>query len=191
MLFKVPNDYVDNTQLIVVLVPWQLPHHQYEKASWFKPRITPSNEGSPQANLIKQLRGVGRRLSDNRQLYRALYVLKFPRSVIDYMSWPKRPYCVWHTPGDGTMAEPGAETAMLRAVLKAYTAEDVGYKKDVRAIFIHVGAFASFNTFPALAERRSKRPDIQFYTYGTHESISPERWGIREIYLFGKCLTFL
>ncbi|KZT06371.1 uncharacterized protein LAESUDRAFT_726201, partial [Laetiporus sulphureus 93-53] len=190
MLFKVPNDYVDNTQLIVVLVPWEMPRHQYEKASWFKRRVAPSNEGSPQASLIKQLRGVGRTFSDNRQLYRALYVLKFSRSVIDYMSWPKRPYCVWHTPGDGTMAESGAETAMLRAVLEAYTAEDVGYKKDVRAIFIHVGALASFNAFPALAERRSKRPDIQFYTYGTHESISPERWGIREIYLFGGVVMF-
>lgn len=119
----------------------------------------------------------------------AVQVLQFPDFLRTYMSQPNRAYCVWWSPGDGTTTAPGLETNMLHSIMKSCKAKNVGHKADVRVVFVHVGALESLHKLPALAERRSKRPEIHFYTYGTHAKIPRERWGVHAIYPVGKSAT--
>jgi hypothetical protein len=116
---------------------------------------------------------------------RAQYI-QFPHNLRDYMSQPQRTYCVWWSPGDGTTAAPGLETNLLHSIMKSCRAKNVGHKADVRVVFVHIGAVKTLHKLPALAERRSKRPEIHFYTYGTHVSVPREQWGVRAIYPLGK-----
>jgi len=114
----------------------------------------------------------------------ALSILGFPKWLYDEM--PKSKYCIWNKDGDGTPSEPGFETRALMHVLKERGAEDVGLKADVSFIFVHVGAIHTLCRLPALVDRRMKRLDIQFMTYGTHHTIPPARWGVRQIYPAGE-----
>ena len=105
-----------------------------------------------------------------------------------FLTITSRTYCLWYAGADGKAGEiAGMETTALRTILTTLKAKDMGYKSDVRIIFVHVGALKTFFKLPVLAERRVKQPEIRFYTYGTHESVAPERWGIREIFPIGAC----
>jgi len=73
----------------------------------------------------------------------------------------------------------------LKHILKERPAKDVGLKADAFMVFVHVGALRTLSALPALMERRMKRPDVQFMTYGTHHTIPPARWGMRLIYPLG------
>lgn len=115
----------------------------------------------------------------------AIKLLDFPAGLRAYMGLPGRTYCVWWSPGDGTTATPGLETNQLHAIMKSCKAKNVGHKADVRVVFVHVGALVTLHRLPALAERRSKRPEINFYTYGSHTSVPRERWGVYPIYPLG------
>jgi len=57
-------------------------------------------------------------------------------------------------------------------------------------IFVHVGALRTLNKLPALADRRCKRPEIQFITYGSHESVKPIFWGFEQVFPVGGVVTF-
>jgi len=127
--------------------------------------------------------GRERSLRNCPSYHRALSILGFPKWLYDEMS--KSRYCIWNKDGDGTPSEPGFETRALGRVLKERGAEDVGLKADVSFIFVHVGAISTLNRLPSIADRRMKRLDIQFVTYGTHHSIPPARWGVRQIYPAG------
>lgn len=119
----------------------------------------------------------------------AIAALEFPDDLRLYMSQPNRTYCVWWTPGDGSQAISGPETQLLHDIMRSCKAKDVGHKADVRVVFVHVGALTTLHRLPALAERRSKRPEIHFYTYGYHASVPREQWGVRAIYPLGMLKT--
>jgi hypothetical protein len=51
---------------------------------------------------------------------------------------------------------------------------------------LHVGGIKSLPHLPGLAEKRSKQPQIRFYTYGTHEDVNPSRWHLREVFPIGE-----
>lgn len=112
---------------------------------------------------------------------RAAQVLKFPQLLAQWLSTSARGYCVWSSP-DGPS---DMETTLLKMVLGRCNAQDIGLDADARLVFIHVRALTSLDKIPRLNERRSKRPEVRFYLYGTHSSVSPERWGIREIFPLG------
>lgn len=101
------------------------------------------------------------------------------------MSQPNQAYCVWWDSGDGTKDAPGLETRLLHAIMEECRAKDVGYKADVQAVFVHVGALKTINMLNALPERRAKRAELCFYTYGTHETVPREYWGIHGIFPIG------
>jgi hypothetical protein len=126
-----------------------------------------------------------RSLRKDPSYHRALSILGLPKWLYDEMS--KAKYCIWNKDGDGTPSEPGFETRALIHVLKKRGAEDVGIKADVSFVFVHVGAIKTLCLLPALMERRMKRLDIRFVTYGTHHTIPPARWGVRQIYPAGEC----
>lgn len=122
--------------------------------------------------------------------HRALSILGFPKWLHDEMS--KAKYCIWNKDGDGTPSEYGFETRALMQVLEERGAKDVGLnlKADVSFVFVHVGAINTLSRFPSLADRR-RRPDIRFVTYGTHHTIPPTRWGVRQVYPAGELSSLL
>ena len=126
-------------------------------------------------------------LSKDPLYHRAFSILGFPKWLYNDISDPEFKYCIWNKGGDGTQAEPGSETMALKHILKERPAKDVGLKADAYMVFVHVGALKTLSALPALMERRMKRPDVQFMTYGTHHTIPPARWGMRLIYPLGKC----
>ena len=117
--------------------------------------------------------------------HRDLSILGIPRWLYDEVSESTN-YCIWNKNGDGTPSEFGFETRALMDILDKRRARNVGFKRDVSFVFVHVGAIKTLNQLPALMERRMKRLDIQFVTYGTHHTIPPAWWGMRLIYPAGK-----
>ena len=112
---------------------------------------------------------------------RALRCLDFPKSLDDFLSSSVRMYCVWPSVGERN----SLETDLLISILDRNGAKNAGFKGDVRLIFLHVGAMKSLSHLPALAEKRNKQPQIRFYTYGSHENVTPLRWQIREVFPIG------
>lgn len=177
-MFKVPDDLRDNVFMTAVLIPWRLNSTRYAKYKWQSRGSLPVD--SPKVAVEGRIPGA---------VLQAISLLHFPQWLFDHMRMPNRPYCVWNT-SDGTPAAPGVETAALRTILRHYNAPDAGHKADVRVVFVHVGSLRTLHKLPALVERRCKRPEIQFVTYGTHESAPIKRWGVREIFPLGGIVTF-
>ena len=112
-----------------------------------------------------------------------IQALGFPEELRLFM--PQRAYCVWRDFSDGTPDIPGPETRFLHDIMKSCKAKDVGHEADVRVVFVHVGALKTLHRLLALAEWR-RRPEIRFYTYGTHPTVRHEDWGVCPIYPIGK-----
>lgn len=166
-LFKVPSDMQQGGDFVAAVIPWTLSPSEHSEYGVHKSQITlelPEPKHPPS---------------------HAIQLLEFPHDLRMYMSQPGRTYCVWWSPGDGTTANPGLETNQLHAIMKSCKAKHVGHKMDVRVVFVHVGALVTLHRLPALAERRGKRPEINFYTYGTHADVPRERWGVFPIYPLG------
>ncbi|KAK0465307.1 uncharacterized protein EV420DRAFT_951890 [Desarmillaria tabescens] len=135
----------------------------------------------------------------NAELQHALRILKYPPWLHDFLSRRPRDYCVWyeddkqdvrgkHKPFD--LKGGNLETYWLAAILAQYGGVNKGYKADVEVIFVHIGAVKTLHKLMALVERRAKRPDILFVTFGTHQRVHPERWEFRRIYPIGGIMTF-
>ncbi|KAJ7169556.1 hypothetical protein C8R46DRAFT_1089179 [Mycena filopes] len=186
-LFRVPSELLDTAKLISVLLPWQ----SFPEETRRPFGLLPSRSQEP---IISRADWKKHMLAGKYQL--SLRVLKFPAALHKWMSKPNRPYCIWPPPleerkaTDITVITRDHETEYLMTVLKECGAKRVGFKAEARAVFVHVGALRSISKMPALAERRRQPLGIQFYTYGTHETIHPEYWGMREIYPFGGVVTF-
>ncbi|KAI0322269.1 hypothetical protein OF83DRAFT_854405 [Amylostereum chailletii] len=118
--------------------------------------------------------------------HRALRFLDLPKSVHDYISGPDHPCDIWHIPSDGTPNVEGFETKALRSILRKCRAVVVDSKPTIpRVVFVHVGSVRTLHRLPSLVDRRRDYASIRFYTYGTHPSVPPERWGHREIFPLG------
>ena len=166
--FKVPPNLQQTGTFLAALVPWTLTFAEYLSLDI-------------QCSIAKF-----QNPEFKHPTSQAIRYLEFPDDLRTYMSLPQRTYCVWWSPADGTTAAPGLETNLLHSIMKSCRAKNVGHKADVRVVFVHIGAVKTLHKLPALAERRSKRPEIHFYTYGSHSSVPCEQWGVRAIYPLGK-----
>ncbi|KAK0456325.1 hypothetical protein EV421DRAFT_48834 [Armillaria borealis] len=135
----------------------------------------------------------------NAGLQHALRTLRYPPWLHDFLSHRPRDYCVWYDDDKQNMRGKqmpfdlkggNLETYWLATILEQYGGVNKGYKADVEVIFVHVGAVKTLHKVGALVERRAKRPDILFVTFGTHQRVHPERWGFRCIYPVGGIMTF-
>ncbi|TBU35002.1 hypothetical protein BD311DRAFT_649012 [Dichomitus squalens] len=191
-LLKVPPTLASNTPLQVALVPWELTTREFRAENWKSRSPTVEHQLDPAFAAI--LEADGRSVATQRRFYQALHILTFPKAIYDFMSQKQspRPYCIWYAPADTTQSGTiGYETLLLREILSTCTqAKDMGYKADVRVVFVHVGALATLHGLPFLVAWRNKRPELRFLTYGRHPSVPRERWGVREIYLIGGVVTF-
>ena len=184
---RVPDSIKQDGGLATALFGWSPTVTSVRAYEWRGVLKNPERENAGISILDRDRRD--RTIKNNCMHFYAFEILKFPDWLFQHMSMPNRPYCVWWENGDSTMSEKGFETTLLFSILNQCGAKDVGYKKDVRAVFVHVGALPTLHKLPAFAERRSKRFEVHFFTYGTHESVSPERWGVREIYPLGTRLS--
>ncbi|KAJ7462715.1 hypothetical protein B0H11DRAFT_2053966 [Mycena galericulata] len=181
-VLSVPNELDSNSTLIAALIPWQT----YPEESRRPFGILPS---STKSRIPSEMDWRKTMVKSKYQL--ALRILKFPPPLHEWMSKANRPYCIWpaEAPG-GRKGTWDRETEYLLTILKQCGATRVSLKTDFRSIFVHVGALKAIHKMPLLVERRSQTCSIRFYTYGTHEIVHPEYWGVREIYPFGGVVTF-
>lgn len=155
-LLKVPTTLAGETPLQVALLPWELTTKEFRAATWKSRSLTLEHTLDPA--FAAALEATGRKVTTQRRFYQALHILGFPKSLYDFLFQTQlpRPYCIWSEPGDTPSAGAvGYETSLLREILAACPqTRDVGYKTDVRIVFVHVGALETLHMLPALALRR-------------------------------------
>lgn len=127
-------------------------------------------------------------------LERARRILNLPQQLLDFLADKDhvRPYGIWSYPSDGvaTQQKVGLETTMLRDVIRAANGHEVGLESQaIRVLFVHVGSIQTLAQAPHIIERR-KQQVVQIFTYGTHHTVAPMQWGVREIYIMGGAVTF-
>ncbi|KAH7914492.1 hypothetical protein BJ138DRAFT_386616 [Hygrophoropsis aurantiaca] len=184
---RVPQQMRSNEPLIAALLPWKVLSSKFAQHPAQRPLDKTLHQNSQSVAHINR-QSTGRPIK-KRSLAQAMKLLGFPKALLDFMAIGVRPYCVWF-PSDGDAKQPGFETRLLRFILGKTQATFVSPESTVRVIFIHVGALNTLDQFPMLASRRRDSPEIQFWTYGTHHSVSCDRWGVREIYPLGGVITF-
>ncbi|KAK2461748.1 hypothetical protein APHAL10511_006211 [Amanita phalloides] len=190
---NVPSDLRQSRSLVVTLVAWELSPKQLaldfrKPVSGILPKVT--NIDQTIEDTIRWERSIRTKVS----YHHALRVLKFPKALHDFMTHEhKRPFCVWWDSGDNTNAKshPGIETMYLLSIMEQCRAGNVGLKSVARVVFVHVGALKTVHKMPQFMDRRANHPLVQFYTYGTHESVGPGIWGVREIWPCGGVVTFM
>ncbi|VDB99290.1 unnamed protein product [Peniophora sp. CBMAI 1063] len=139
-------------------------------------------------------KSTGRTLHRNPALERARRIIGLPDQLLKFLGdgRHRRFYAIWPYPSDGVSISQkvGAETVMLRDVLKAVNGQEHGLESNqVRVLFVHVGSIGTLSESPHILERR-KQQLVQIFTYGTHHTVSPTQWGVREIYVYGGAVTF-
>ncbi|KAJ7770779.1 hypothetical protein DFH07DRAFT_914458 [Mycena maculata] len=181
-ILRVPTDLSSSSPLIAAFLPWQTFPNEYRRPFGILAAPAPPPIPSPldwKKNMLK------------KKYQLALRVLKFPPQLHEWMSKANRPYCVWPPPTPEKRKGPrDRETGYLLTILKQCGATRVSFKTDFRVIFVHVGALKTIHKMPLLVERRSQTCSVRFYTYGTHETVDPRQWGVREMYPFGGVVTF-
>ncbi|THH02520.1 hypothetical protein EW026_g379 [Hermanssonia centrifuga] len=189
--FKVPPNLVESSQIIAALIPWTLTVDEYRQNRWMRNNNdSPFTDARLDPELAKHLQKDRKLLAYNNTFSLGLRILRFTASVYKFLERSPRSYCIWHSPADGSTSHPGFETKLLLAILDVCKAKNVGYKTDVRVIFVHVGALPTFHKLEALGMRRCKQSDLRIYSYGTHQDVQPDRWSLREIYPLGGIVTF-
>ncbi|KAF8634013.1 hypothetical protein AX15_001186 [Amanita polypyramis BW_CC] len=191
--FNVPQDLRQPRSLVLSLIPLELSAKQ-RALDWRRPisAILPRNIDIEQT--IEDVARWERSIRSKVSYHHALLVLKFPKALHDFMAVEhKRPFCVWWDGGDVSnfKSRPGIETMYLLSIMEQCRAGNVGLKSAARVVFIHVGALKTIHKMPQFVDRRANHPLVQFYTYGTHESVAPSIWGVREIWPCGGVVTFM
>ncbi|KAJ7293251.1 hypothetical protein C8J57DRAFT_1268515 [Mycena rebaudengoi] len=186
-MFNVPLELQSSSLLIAALLTWK-PFQQEARRSF---SLLPSRLSPPLPKAAE------RRLLPDSKYQLALRILKFPLSLHQWMSIspnrmprPKpKSYCIWGLSSEGKGPQ-DRETAYLVSILNHCKAVRVGFKAEIRAVFVHVGAVKSIHKMPYIVDRRGRTCSVHFYTYGTHETVHPEHWGVYEIYPVGGVVTF-
>ena len=174
--------------LVIAILPWSSLPSRYKELKLTAPKRRPP---------ISQL-GVDKSItpaSDPRLSRKAVDMTKsmgVSEEFIKYMYGCD--FCVWVEPVEKAPKDYGKifikplreDTTMLLQFLSEIRAVNVGYKSDLGAVFVHVGAISMLRRLPAFVDRLLKRPDVRFYTYGWHEREHPRQWGIRQIFPIGR-----
>lgn len=193
---RVPPTLRGGGALILALVPWSLSPSQYASRKWRPGNNTTNFSPEADEGLLSLRTSWINSAAPTVEF--SLQLLAFPEKLYNFLQ-TKRQYCIWAFPVETMPRDSGRtfdhgdlrpDTRALMRILDERQAENVGYKADARVIFIHVGALTTISKLPALVERRARRPEIQFYTYGYHENIKPSQWSVREIFPIGRSFLF-
>ncbi len=183
--FDIPANLRQSRSLVVSLVPWELSAKE-RALDWRKPISDVLPRTTSIERTIDESGRWERSIRTKAAYHHALRVLKFPKALHEFMTQGNgRPYCVWSDGGDNTNNNRGIETLYLHSIMEQCRAVDVGLESVARVVFIHVGALNTIHKMPQFLDRRANHALVQFYTYGTHESVAPSIWGAREIWPCG------
>ncbi|KAL1731283.1 hypothetical protein EV714DRAFT_271947 [Schizophyllum commune] len=214
-LFECPAYYQRDDILFAALVPWRIvpvSAKSDEHVSMYQfNEATPSlrSQPVPPVQMSSDMKtDLSSRWTVMKGRYQeALHVLQFPKEVLEFISKQERTFYI-HRPSDefcpfdlqgrelkGRVAEEvvGYETRLLQIVLRRGPIE--GERKPPapspleRTVWIHVGALHDIGSIPKLVERLGTH-DINFYSYGTHESVPRQLWGIHTLFTYGGAVTF-
>ena len=174
---KIPSGFAQPDNMVVALLPWALSKHQLIKES----RL-PNSEPHPLPTLLEPDRWA-RSIRVKPGYQHALRILGFPEDLHNYMH--DRSFIILWNPRTSSK-NAGMETNLLVNIMEQARAKPTTQTNEARMVFVHVSALTSLHRLPGLVERRSKRPHVQFYTYGSHEDVSPSLWSVREIYPCGE-----
>ena len=174
---NVPKEFAQPDDLVVALLPWVLSSTQLTKES----RL-PNSEPHALATILESDRWT-RSMRAKPAYQHALRILGFPEELHNYMH--DRLFCIWWN-HQTSSKNAGLETKLLHNIMEQARAKPAGYTNEARVVFVHVSALTSLHKLPGLVERRSKRPHVNFYTYGSHEEVFPSLWSVKEIYPCGE-----
>jgi hypothetical protein len=184
---KVPSGVQVSGSLVAVLLPLASSLAQCSR-SWRKPPSMYIPAETHMEPMIADKTRWDRSIRTKPFYQHAIRMLQFPSWLHEYLSAAEhtRAFCVWWETGDVRKKKAAMETKFLYSIMEQCRAKhSSSSSSDIRVVFVHVGALKNIHKFPSFVERCSKGNLIQFYTYGTHESIPPEEWGVREIYPCG------
>lgn len=185
-ILKAPSQFRNDDTLLAAFIPCNLTYKQYQDYRWQRPLpSSPYQYSTLDPGIQEKLKSTTRRLAKNPELTRWFRLHRFTLSLYDFLTRAPRDYCMWTQEASPILKNPDAETRSLTTILDTCKARNVGYKKPARLIFVHVAALVSFPKLPQLALRRMKESDMRVFSYGSDGSVSPERWGLREIYPIG------
>ena len=174
---KLPSGFAQPDNLVVALLPWALSRPQLIKES----RL-PNTEPHSLPTLLESDRWT-RSIRVKPGYQHALRILGFPEDLHNYMH--DRLFCIWWNHRTSSK-NAGLETKFLYNIMEQARAKPAGYTNEARLVFVHVSALTTLHRLPGLVERRSKRPHVHFYTYGSHEDVFPSLWSVKEIYPCGE-----
>jgi hypothetical protein len=183
---KVPPEVQVAGSLVAVLLPLSVSPSQRSR-DWRKPPSMYLSAETRVEPMITEKARWERSIRTKPNYQHAIRMLQFPQWLHKYMSEEEynRAFAVWWDTGDVKKKKPGMETMFLYSIMEQCRAKNSSSSSsDIRVAFVHVGALKSIHKFPFFVDRCSKA-HVLFYTYGTHESIPPEDWGVREIYPCG------
>jgi len=100
---------------------------------------------------------------------------------------------IWH--GDQLPADQHAawrlkhqpETKALLKILKMAQLKPWHLMERTDITFLHNNSWELLKKLPGLNDRLG-RPHIQFFAFGPHHSLPPDKWGVREVFKKGKHL---
>ncbi|OCB85244.1 hypothetical protein A7U60_g7871 [Sanghuangporus baumii] len=188
----VPLSYKSAGCLLVALMPWHIPPSKYG-LKFFR---TDELRDARMETELQEMRREYSSLASKPHIEMAFRILGFDFSFVKFL--PSRKFCVWSYQIDAEPTEHGRkfstvrpETKALFDVLSFLKAKNAGYDDlDARVVFVHVGSVRNIQKLPGIVSRRLEKPEVQFITYGTHESVKPSLWGFHEIYPLGGIVTF-
>ncbi|KAF8349877.1 hypothetical protein F5887DRAFT_1070130 [Amanita rubescens] len=170
--FNIPPNLRQPRSLVVSLIPWELSAKQ-RALDWRKPISDVLPRTNSIAQTIDESGRWERSIRTKVSYHHALRVLKFPKALHEFMTQGNgRPFCIclsWNS----------AEQ------------ETLGLNRLQELSSVHVGALNNVHKMPQFLDRRANHALVQFYTYGTHESVAPSIWGVREIWPCGGVITFM
>ena len=179
---QLPSGFAQPDNLVVALLPWVLSKPQLIQES----RLSNSEPHSLPTLLESDRWTRSIRVKPGYQ--HALRILGFPEDLHYYMH--DRLFSIlWNHRASSKNA--GIETKLLLNIMEQARAKPAGHTNEARIVFVHVSALTSLHRLPGLVERRSKRPHVHFYTYGSHEDVSPSLWSVKEIYPCGEIFPVL
>ena len=184
--FKVPSEVQVSDSLVAVLVPWSSTPAQRSR-SWRKPPSAYLPAEVRMSPMITDGSRWERSIRTKPKYQHAIRMLKFPLELHEYMSAEAhhQVFCAFWESADVKKKRAALDTWMLYSVMEQCRTKHARITaSNANVVFVHVGALKNIHKLPSFADRLSK-PQIQFYTYGTHESVPPEEWGVREIYTCG------